>query len=285
MANRVTSSPRVNLLLMMLVLMFGAAAATSVTGCASNPELVENLPAPSFNGPAIAPQPAKPLPPAPRPTAQAQARRAQPTPTMSAGGGVPREWIPVSGRRDWRYIVIHHSATPAGSARSFDDMHRDKGWDELGYHFVIGNGTDSGDGEVEVGPRWPKQKWGAHAKTPDNLFNEYGIGICLVGNFDLERPTPQQSKSLARLVGHLMKTYHIPSERVIGHRDTKPTECPGRNMNIAALRRQAAQLADSGEGASDAAPVAGALDLLEPIAPHAPSPDVSGSALADPGHE
>jgi 5-methylcytosine-specific restriction endonuclease McrA len=36
----------------------------------------------------------------------------------------------------------------------FDRSHRDKGWDELGYHFVIGNGTSSGDGVVEVGTRW-----------------------------------------------------------------------------------------------------------------------------------
>ena len=28
---------------------------------------------------------------------------------------------------------------------------RAKGWDELGYDFVIGNGTDTGDGQIEVG--------------------------------------------------------------------------------------------------------------------------------------
>jgi hypothetical protein len=137
-------------------------------------------------------------------------------------------------------------------------MHREKGWDELGYHFVIGNGTDSGNGQVEVGPRWPKQKWGAHAKTPNNEYNDFGIGICLVGNFDIERPTAQQTKSLARLIAYLMKTYNIPAARVLGHSDTKPTDCPGRNMNIAAIRRMATQMADTGVAPDDTV-VAGSL--------------------------
>src|SRR5574342_132619 len=49
----------------------------------------------------------------------------------------------------WKYIVIHHSATEKGNAARFDEYHRKKrGWEYgLAYHFVIGNGTLSGDGE------------------------------------------------------------------------------------------------------------------------------------------
>lgn len=158
--------------------------------------------------------------------------------------------MPTAPPRPWRWIIIHHSATSSGSAAVFDKLHRAKGWDELGYHFVIGNGTDSGDGQIEVGSRWPKQKWGAHAKTPDNRYNDFGIGICLVGNFDIERPTPRQMQSLARLTAYLMSTYHIPASNVLGHRDTKPTDCPGRNMNVALVRRMAQQMlaAEESEG-------------------------------------
>jgi N-acetyl-anhydromuramyl-L-alanine amidase AmpD len=117
---------------------------------------------------------------------------------------------------------------------------------------VIGNGTESGDGQIEVGPRWPKQKWGAHAKTPNNEFNDYGIGICLVGNFDIERPTAAQMRSLAKLVAYLEKNYRVPASRVLGHSDTKPTDCPGRNLSVATVRRMASQaLADSGETVED----------------------------------
>lgn len=146
------------------------------------------------------------------------------------------------GTRPWRWIVIHHSATHAGGATRFDKEHRANGWDELGYHFVIGNGSDTKDGLVEVGTRWVKQKHGAHAKTPNNQFNDYGIGICLVGNFDSGRPSPQQMKALTSLVAYLMQRHSIPANRVIGHEDTgRSTACPGRNLEIqlAGIRRTA----------------------------------------------
>ena len=56
-------------------------------------------------------------------------------------------WPPGRALLDVRAIVIHHSATDRGGAKAFDEYHRKKnGWDELGYHFVIGNGTDTPDG-------------------------------------------------------------------------------------------------------------------------------------------
>ena len=180
-------------------------------------------------------------------------------------------------KRDWYWIVIHHSATPSGSERDFDREHKEKGWDECGYHFVIGNGTNSGNGQVEIGPRWPVQKYGAHAYTPDERFNQHGIGICLVGNFDIDRPTAAQMASLNKLVKYLMVTYHIPVTRVLRHKDTKPTDCPGRNFNVDAFRRSVAQeLADAGAPASltnDAAdpitgePMAASAELLQDVSP------------------
>jgi hypothetical protein len=221
---------------------------TLAVGCQShNSGMVENLPPPNFSAPTIdAPVALAPVaPPAPLVPAPIE-----PAPRASIAG--EKSWVPNSPARAWKWIVVHHSATPSGSAAEFDRMHKAKGWDELGYHFVIGNGTGSGNGEVEVGPRWPKQKWGAHAKTPDNRYNDYGIGICLVGNFDIERPTPQQMQSLAKLTAYLMRTYHISPNNVLRHKDTKPTDCPGTNLSIAQIRKMATQiLVDAGEKVED----------------------------------
>jgi hypothetical protein len=224
-------------------------AAVMTAGCqtAEPASMVESLPAPNFDGPAN-PAYAPILAPTPPPAPVAPMAPHRIAPDATASAGVPRTWIPIAAANDWKWIVIHHSATATGGAAAFDKMHRAKGWDELGYHFVIGNGTDTGDGQIEVGSRWPKQKWGAHAKTPDNRFNEYGIGICLVGNFDITRPTARQMASLERLVSYLMRTYHIPPDRVLGHSDTKPTDCPGRNMSVALVRRDCERmLAEAGD--------------------------------------
>jgi len=148
--------------------------------------------------------------------------------------------------RQWRYIVVHHSATTGGSAAAFERHHtRVRGWKSLGYHFVIGNGTQTGDGEIEVGGRWERQEAGSHAGVRE--FNEAGIGICLVGDFNRQWPTELQMRSLEALVRCLMARYGIPPDRVLGHRECHgaATECPGRNLReeeFRALLRGAAAL-------------------------------------------
>ena len=135
-----------------------------------------------------------------------------------------------SNARPWRHIVIHHSASAGGNAQQFDVAHRQRGWDELGYHFVITNGQGGADGLIEVGSRWHKQKQGAHCGgTPANEYNELGIGICLVGEFSSDMPTPAQVASLERLTWYLMRTYRIGPDQVITHQDAPNahTECPG----------------------------------------------------------
>jgi N-acetylmuramoyl-L-alanine amidase len=168
-------------------------------------------------------------------------------PTSPAFAAVPKTWVPPVQARPWRYIVIHHSDTETGGAAAFDLMHRAKGWDMLGYDFVIGNGTDTADGQVEVGPRWTRQLIGAHAKTPDNRYNEYGVGICLVGNMMHHAPTAKQLAAVERLTAYLMATYHIAPDHIVGHRDTKNTDCPGTYTNLPMIRyaalRQAGGLA------------------------------------------
>lgn len=168
----------------------------------------------------------------PRPPASQRSRRLR---------SATEAWFPVGHRIDprWKAIVVHHSGTPTGGAASFDRFHRESnGWDELGYHFVIGNGTDTPDGMIEVGPRWNKQKHGAHCKTADNFFNDHGIGICLVGDFTRRGPTPKQMASLRRLVAFLSEECHIPPSRTYSHGEINhKTQCPGRNFPMLAFRR------------------------------------------------
>ena len=134
--------------------------------------------------------------------------------------------------------MIHHSGTSSGGAKAFDRFHRGKGWDELGYHFVIGNGTNTPDGAVEVGARWHAQKHGAHCKTPSNYYNDHGIGICLVGDFEETRPTRKQIESLTQLVSFLCNACGISPDRITTHHAVNgKTKCPGRHFSLAAVRR------------------------------------------------
>jgi hypothetical protein len=194
------------------------------------------------------PKPA-PLPPLPRRSVVTRVRKPQvkPSPAKAARperkvprGGEAR-WVPAARERDWKWIVVHHSDDEEGSVAKYDRYHRyTKGWEHgCGYHFVIGNGSQTGDGEIEVGPRWPRQLHGAHAKTPDNRFNDFGIGICLVGDFDQARGRPSEAQmgALIRLTRWLMERYDVPAEDVVGHCDCCSTCCPGRYFPWQEFRR------------------------------------------------
>lgn len=138
--------------------------------------------------------------------------------------------IPLYANPRWTHIVIHHSATREGNARTIgNSQRRQRGFTNgLGYHFMIDNGTSGRrDGQIEVGPRWARQQTGAHCNA--NGMNEHGIGICLVGDFTNRSPSPAQMQALSELVRRLSSYYRIPSSRIIRHRDVpgKDTECPG----------------------------------------------------------
>lgn len=126
-------------------------------------------------------------------------------------------------------LVVHHSATESGGAAAFRALHRiARGWRDVGYHFVIGNGTHTPDGFTEKGR--PEGCRGAHAKGA----NEFSLGICLVGNFMTDRPTRAQMRSLGRLLRELMTSYGLEKSSVLLHRQVKgsSTECPGRNLTL-----------------------------------------------------
>lgn len=140
----------------------------------------------------------------------------------------------------WNYIIIHHSSTKRGNAKIFDRYHRveKKIPEGLIYHFVIGNGTDSGNGEIEISERWHKKIPAPH--TFDPKMNEQSIAICLVGDFNKGKPTQSQIRALLELIQELQQDFHIPTDHILGHNevDRTKTNCPGKHFPMAELKLQ-----------------------------------------------
>ncbi|WP_165244338.1 peptidoglycan recognition protein family protein [Paludisphaera soli] len=159
-------------------------------------------------------------------------------------------FFPNKADRPWKYIVVHHSATETGSYDQIDGEHRKLlGFDGCGYHFVIGNGTGSGDGQIEVAQRWVNQKHGVHCRNARRAdIDEYGIGVCLIGDFEKAAPTPRQMAALKALTAHLSERYRIEQDRVETHAHVAATEtvCPGKHFptdgtEVPSARRSQAQ--------------------------------------------
>lgn len=200
------------------------------SGCAKPPESKIADLDPYVGG---RPPPVRKLAPAPRPAAP-------------RGLSVDADWTPRGGfSRRWECVVVHHSGSDKSTPEGMRSWHmQGRGWDELGYHFVIGNGIGYGDGTVYVGNRWRQQKHGAHCKTPNNYYNDHGVGICLIGDLDRRAPTQKQIASLARLCAFLTTKCGIPKSKIMTHGGvTKKTACPGKNFSLAPVLRQMSQFA------------------------------------------
>ena len=103
--------------------------------------------------------------------------------------------------------VLHHTASPDVSVKEIDRWHKERGWDGIGYHFVI-----RADGSVEAGR--PLNKAGAHAKGRNNW-----VGIALTG---YDTFTDAQIKSLNALIKKLGIT----------HVERHHENCPGKGLTI-----------------------------------------------------
>jgi N-acetyl-anhydromuramyl-L-alanine amidase AmpD len=148
-------------------------------------------------------------------------------------------------RRRWRYVVVHNSGTAQGNAKIFDYYHRNtrKMPNGMAYHFVIGNGRSSGNGEIEIGSRWTRQVNGGHVHS--DYLNNIAIGICLVGDFNRTQPTTAQYEALEELTDYLRKrvgkydgkNYPIVKAHKRINPPRWPTDCPGSKFDYRWLSR------------------------------------------------
>ena len=121
-------------------------------------------------------------------------------------------WKPI---REVEYLVVHCSATPEDmdiGAEEIRKWHLQRGWFDIGYHYVI-----TRSGEVQKGRE--DNVPGAHARG----VNERSLGICLVGGVESNNKkavanfTHAQWDALEDLLKDLKLKYQ--QAEVLGHRD------------------------------------------------------------------
>jgi N-acetylmuramoyl-L-alanine amidase len=128
-----------------------------------------------------------------------------------------------------KMIIVHHSGgtdanpladTSNHTANDMEAWHLQKGWDGLGYHYVIHKNGDVWKGR-------PETYHGAHTTN----HNTDSIGICMSGNFDATTPTPQQIESLKKLLKEMMVKYSIKSDKIYPHRKFANKTCYGNKLS------------------------------------------------------
>ncbi len=137
--------------------------------------------------------------------------------------------------REINKIIVHCSDSEFGDRDLIDRWHRERGWNGIGYHYVICNGfpqhgtryIPEHDGLIQEGRTL--ETVGAHCKG----HNKDSIGICLIGRRCFT--AKQLYDSLPRLLRSLLAEYGLHHRQVFGHRDfNKMKTCP--NFDIALVQ-------------------------------------------------
>lgn len=121
-------------------------------------------------------------------------------------------------------LVYHHTAIKEISPTDIDKLHKDKGWNGIGYHYYIRK-----DGTVYKGREDDAE--GSHVKG----YNKKSIGVCVEGNFEEECLTEEQIDSLENLSIFLCLKYDI--NEILQHKDLGKTLCPGNNFPIEEIKK------------------------------------------------
>lgn len=122
-----------------------------------------------------------------------------------------------AGPVDTTKAVIHHTASPDWTTvEDIDRWHRERGFDQIGYHYVIYK-----DGSIHKGRSLSKK--GAHARTGRPYSRNHYVGIALVGEDDFSEA---QLESLNKLIQDLGIT----------HIDKHHEKCPGPGIDLMTVK-------------------------------------------------
>lgn len=122
-------------------------------------------------------------------------------------------------RKETDTVIFHHSLSDVGDVERIRKWHIERGFADIGYHFVI-----TRYGEIQHGR--DTVYIGAHAKGR----NHNSIGVCLIGDFRYYSPEREQLLACEKIYHDLCRAYSC----ILGvsfHRgvdDKNP--CPGRML-------------------------------------------------------
>ncbi len=143
-----------------------------------------------------------------------------------AGGAAMRLRVP----HRITHVTLHHTGS-VEPLRPQDDAvaklrglqawgARDRNWWDLPYHFLIDL-----SGRVYEGRDW---RYMGETNTTYDPSGHFLISV--LGNYDLQEPTPAQIEAIADLMAWALDRFDLPLERIGGHYDYAETDCPGHHL-------------------------------------------------------
>lgn len=216
--------------------LIGSLGTLAVAGCSSQSQIA-GLPGPEWPS----------LNPHPRPGREAAVatrhlpttgvlRQVLPRSQWTGRGPIKSRINPMGGISR---ITLHHEGSDPVHFDSYADTrghlelvrksHLRRDFADIGYHFVIDRA-----GRIWQGRSLVYQ--GAHVSQN----NEHNIGVMVLGNFDVQRPTNAQLQMMRVMVAELRRHYRVPVKRIYTHQELMPTRCPGTSLQpvVSSMRKR-----------------------------------------------
>jgi hypothetical protein len=151
----------------------------------------------------------------------------KPMPIPDSRKQVP-QWITIHNAGElWKHgedpvEFVRHMQTWGQHRPELEKPPRNTFWPDLPYHFLI-----APDGRIFEG-RPVQYEPESNTKYP----LKGNIGIEMMGDFNLQRPSVRQLRSSVQLTAWLSRKYHIDLDHVRTHQDVAPgqTDCPGKDF-------------------------------------------------------
>lgn len=141
----------------------------------------------------------------------------------------------MSNKINW--VVLHHSGTSnqvkSKQLKAINKYHKSL-WNfksslgyYIGYHYFINR-------KGKVTQTRADSDIGAHCYHHKMNYNS--LGICLQGNFDIEKPEPKQIYALRDLLRRLVRQNSLNKNKIVFHNQYSNTACPGKNLDLNFIR-------------------------------------------------
>ena len=127
-------------------------------------------------------------------------------------------------------ITLHHEGSakplrpeddPVAGLRALQSWgERDRNWWDVPYHYLIDL-----DGHVYEGRDWH------YMGETNTTYDPSGhLLISILGNYNLQEPTPAQLDAIADVMAWAVQKFDVPLDSIRGHYQYAQTDCPGKNL-------------------------------------------------------
>lgn len=144
----------------------------------------------------------------------------------TAGDAAMRARVPHS----ITHITLHHTGSAEPLRREQDPVQllralqawgaAERNWWDVPYHYLIDL-----DGNIYEGRDW---RYSGETNTAYNPGGHFLISV--IGNYELQEPTPSQIDAIADMMAWAVRRFEIPLDRIGGHYDHAETLCPGEHL-------------------------------------------------------